>query len=327
MNLHLHPKTFARLAGIGVLAGALALGGSSAALASSEAQDDVAAAVDAVAHANPQAIAQAARSTATEDTIVKARLGRVDVTLPRDATSGVQMKRSDSGAALSLSLPYAEGAARAADTRSGIAAYDNRNSSTTVPVAIDDGTVAIHTVIESESAPTSYSYELTVAPGSTFETWASGEIVILDAAGDFQFAIGAPWAKDANGASVPTHYELNGTTLTQVVEHGSGSAYPIVADPTIGGFYMEWYSWNSAYDRITIQPTFAGYTFNSGLVATYGWQEVINASPLANQPTLGQQFACHSIGNVATIGQTWDLESWRRVITNPLEMFPTLCNW
>lgn len=327
MNLHLHPKSVTRLAGVAALAGVLALGGNSAALASGEVTDDVAAAFAAVSQANPEAIAQAARFAATDDAVVKARLGRVDVTLPWDATAGVQMTRSDSGASLSLSLPFAEGAARATESRSGVAAYDNRNFSATVPVAIDDGTVAIHTVIEAAAAPTAYSYELTVAPGSTFEKWDSGEIVILDASGKFQFAIGAPWAKDANGASVPTHYDLDGTTLTQVVEHGPGSAYPIVADPTIGGFYMEWYSWNSAYDRITIQPTFAGYTFNSGLVATYGWQEVINASPLANQPTLGQQFACHSIGNVATIGQTWDLESWRRVISNPLEMFPTLCNW
>lgn len=41
-----------------------------------------------------------------------------------------------------------------------------------------------------------------------------------------------PWARDANGAEVPTHYEIAGTTLTQIIDHRSGPyAYPIVADP------------------------------------------------------------------------------------------------
>lgn len=56
----------------------------------------------------------------------------------------------------------------------------------------------------------------------------------------------APWAFDANGTPVPTHYEVQGSTLVQVVDHtGAGIAYPVVADPTFitgtnvwfGGFY------------------------------------------------------------------------------------------
>ena len=41
-----------------------------------------------------------------------------------------------------------------------------------------------------------------------------------------------PWARDANGAEVPTHYEITGTTLTQIIDHRMEPyAYPIVADP------------------------------------------------------------------------------------------------
>ena len=43
-----------------------------------------------------------------------------------------------------------------------------------------------------------------------------------------------PWAKDANGQDVPTHYEIDGTIVTQIVEHkGDDVAYPVVADPKI----------------------------------------------------------------------------------------------
>lgn len=41
-----------------------------------------------------------------------------------------------------------------------------------------------------------------------------------------------PWAFDANGVVVPTHYEVSGKTLTQVVKHQAGDyKYGITADP------------------------------------------------------------------------------------------------
>lgn len=48
--------------------------------------------------------------------------------------------------------------------------------------------------------------------------------------------MGAAWAVDANGETVGTHYEIDGTTLTQVVETSAETAYPVVADPA-------WYWW------------------------------------------------------------------------------------
>ena len=43
-----------------------------------------------------------------------------------------------------------------------------------------------------------------------------------------------PWAKDANGLSVPTRYKVADHRLTQIVEHTSGQyAYPVVADPQL----------------------------------------------------------------------------------------------
>ncbi|GAA2055432.1 hypothetical protein [Leifsonia soli] len=41
--------------------------------------------------------------------------------------------------------------------------------------------------------------------------------------------IPAPGAKDANGAAVPTHYEVRGNTLTQVVDFTAITAFPVVA--------------------------------------------------------------------------------------------------
>lgn len=45
--------------------------------------------------------------------------------------------------------------------------------------------------------------------------------------------IAAPWAVDANGRRVPTHYTLDGDTLVQSVEVTAETAFPVVADPSL----------------------------------------------------------------------------------------------
>ena len=43
----------------------------------------------------------------------------------------------------------------------------------------------------------------------------------------------APWAVDASGADVATHYELADNAIVQVVDHSEREiSYPVVADPT-----------------------------------------------------------------------------------------------
>lgn len=52
-------------------------------------------------------------------------------------------------------------------------------------------------------------------------------------------AIAPPWAHDAAGKAVPTHYEIDGTTLVQVVEHKGGNySYGITADPHWGWVHI-----------------------------------------------------------------------------------------
>ncbi|NLC98978.1 MAG: hypothetical protein GX678_07865 [Actinomycetales bacterium] len=44
--------------------------------------------------------------------------------------------------------------------------------------------------------------------------------------------IETPWAVDANGEPVETRFELDGNTLTQVIETNNNTAFPVVADPS-----------------------------------------------------------------------------------------------
>jgi hypothetical protein len=68
-----------------------------------------------------------------------------------------------------------------------------------------------------------------------------GGVDALGAHGEVIASAPAPWATDANGVAVPTHFEIDGTTLTQVVEHHAGHfAYRIVADPWWNPFSWNW---------------------------------------------------------------------------------------
>ena len=50
----------------------------------------------------------------------------------------------------------------------------------------------------------------------------------------FVGAIVPPWAEDATGQSLPTHYEITGQTLTQIVDHLAAIEPPLVADAWLG---------------------------------------------------------------------------------------------
>lgn len=59
----------------------------------------------------------------------------------------------------------------------------------------------------------------------------TGEVFVLTRDGSVHSSFEKPWAYDAEGRPVPTHFEVHGQTLRQVVEPPSDTAYPITADP------------------------------------------------------------------------------------------------
>lgn len=92
-------------------------------------------------------------------------------------------------------------------------------------------------VLESQSSPTDISYEF---PGHELQLQPDGSVAVVDPAGDGKLVayIEKPWAKDASGRSVPTRYEVAGSTLTQHVTATEETQFPVVADPSI---VNKWY--------------------------------------------------------------------------------------
>ncbi len=110
--------------------------------------------------------------------------------------------------------------------------YSGQHGDSRVAVQPTADGVRAAIAIDSADAPERYPFEL----------GGDAERLVLDVQDGSVWVFGngkqplghfeSPWAYDAEGRTVPTHYEVNGTTLTQVVEHKAGDfTYGIAADP------------------------------------------------------------------------------------------------
>lgn len=86
--------------------------------------------------------------------------------------------------------------------------------------------------IDSPESPKEYSFEMTGEYDSLVKR-EDGGIDALDDRKNIVASIDSPWAYDAKGEAVPTHFTISGKTITQVVEHDESFEYGIVADPTL----------------------------------------------------------------------------------------------
>ena len=153
-----------------------------------------------------------------------------DLVMPEDASEPLSLSSDDeSGPTIDIELPAVGESTTAGDST----IYEGEQADTSVAVQpLANGLRAfIH--IDNAQAAEAFDFplsgdvaELRLNDNGGFSAYtANGELIAI---GD------APWARDANGAEVPTHYEINGTTLTQVVDHHGGDwAYGITADPSV----------------------------------------------------------------------------------------------
>ncbi|MFS0894994.1 hypothetical protein [Microbacterium sp. 179-I 3D3 NHS] len=146
----------------------------------------------------------------------------------------------------------------------------------------EEGATRFSAVIAEQSAR---SPEWTFGSGTQLLLLDDGSVSVSDADG-FIAGIESPWAVDAAGRSLDTHYEISGSTLTQVV-NTTGATFPVVADPTVQFFgpYIQVHL-NKAESRTAI----GGYAACAG---------VLSKSPVPFAKLL--QVACTT---VAAIGAT-----------------------
>lgn len=190
----------------------------------------VAAAIDNVDAKNGALVADAIASEADADSA--AQTATVDI--PANPTQGVKFT-TNSGELLTIGLPNAKHGGKGTKTRKGVVAYSGKGGSANAVVPTSDGGVQLLTVVNRKKAPTTYAYPVTLPQGGHIEVAPGGTGAgVFNASGEVIAVVMAPWAKDANGKTVPTHFTTDGKTLTQHIAHqAKGVQYPVVADPVI----------------------------------------------------------------------------------------------
>jgi len=265
-------------------------------------------AADVLAALAPSAVEGVAEETVLTPTGVIAVTDDATVALPLDPARGITV---DTGEAIfTIDIPSASKATGTIDQASGIASYDNHDGSATVAVANEDSSTSLHTIIESPAAPTSYAYDY--SGGARLEQLSDGGVVLVDANGDLVASIAQPWARDAHGEPIATRYAVKGNTLTQFVEHGAGSAYPIVADPTTLGsnsfFTKVVQNSGSQGTYVSVYPAQIKWTAYSGDTIYANYRAIVPASYEGNK--WRDQLVCHAV-NVGIWKSPWNLDSWR----------------
>jgi len=89
-------------------------------------------------------------------------------------------------------------------------------------------------------APERYAFPISGDAARLVNT-GDGSVVAYDSSMATIAMLAPAWARDAGGRAVPSHYELDGTTVIQVVEHRAGGfAYGITADPWWNPLSWDW---------------------------------------------------------------------------------------
>lgn len=203
-------------------------------------------------------------------------------------------------------------------SKDGLTVYKGTDAATSTVVQPTDSGVRFMTVINDATAPGEYTYELTVPEGASAALTDSGGVLISTGDGSEVAKVDPPWAKDANGAALPTHYGLSGNTLTQYVSLES-AAFPVVADPflwvkfiaTVRARYEPSHGpWAWTY---MIEPTWAGRVMSNYFAYNSAWGEAVDKG-VPNRQGLYEQFVCHPISVWARRNSTWNVNTWRPTV-------------
>lgn len=239
-----------------VLAGGLAANAVGAPVAAGPASEHIASAVSVAAQAAASAPATISNATRIPGGAFEAATADSTVAVPA-TTAGEVTLGHPRGTALAIGLPNEVTAGAATRASNGTVTYTGGANSADVAVQVLSDGVRISTLVGSPSESSRFTYP--IGDGVQPVVEANGSVSLTKLVSTIDPSTGAalsataivgsfaePWARDARGVAVPTHYELNGSSVVQVVDHaGAGFAYPIVADPRItNGIFIStiWFS-------------------------------------------------------------------------------------
>jgi hypothetical protein len=162
-----------------------------------------------------------------------------------DPLEGLRVTADDGTESWSLSLPGATRLDDAAIADDGSVTYLGDVSTPAVNVLAGADAIRVSAVIGSRAQTERFDYDFGADVNVEVQPDGGAIVYVVEATSNPLTGMSAsmekivahidpPWARDANGIPVRTHYEASGSVLTQVVLHVAHRyTYPIVADPKI----------------------------------------------------------------------------------------------
>lgn len=189
-----------------------------------------------------------------------------EASIPVDPSQPIEVSTSIGGRELSASISLPDGLNLAAGeaTTDGAVVYASEDDATVAVQTLESGDTRIQTVIPDGGARHEAEYGM---EGFQAVIDSSGNAGFVEKGREGAFVpVDAPWATDARGASVSTHYEVRGEKLVQVVVPAASTVYPVVADPTWGWRNAAWGVTLSRSETASIKDYGAASAFCASLV-------------------------------------------------------------
>lgn len=177
----------------------------------------------------------------------------------------------------------------------GTVVYPDSAKATDLAVQLTrDGSVRALVTLKNRSAPTEHRFNLDLPSGVHLQPDGRGGFLAVKQDARGVKAVGkidAPWAKDALGRPVATHYELEKGALVQSVEVNDNTAFPVVADPKMS------FGWNVYvnYSKSEVKALYSKVSYLNGTAS------VCSLGGLAGIPC-----AVITLGVANKIKNTWE---------------------
>lgn len=155
--------------------------------------------------------------------------GRRTVTAPATAHGTVRSTAPDGGS-IGIGLP-SSGSVSGTKTDGGTIVYTGAAKDADLAVQPTAQGVRSLIVINSAAAAKEYRFDLDLPDGAVTEQHEDGTVTVSKG-DEILGTFAAPWAKDSEGAAVPTTYRVEDGSLVQTVAFDEDTAFPVVADPS-----------------------------------------------------------------------------------------------
>ncbi|MDO4255326.1 MAG: DUF2599 domain-containing protein [Kocuria sp.] len=238
----------------------------------------------------------------------------VTVEVPSNPNQPISLADANSGNSISIGLPeeVASSSGELAPSGSVVFAASEDEGTDVSATIVEDGSVKIHTVLPDENAPTEYTYPMSLPDGASMQLAPDGGVLIKGSKGEYIASVATPWAKDAKGRALETHYSVQGDSIIQTISTDSRTEYPVVADPWLGINLIKRVvrTHDGTGNRYMVHPTAYGRVAPE-IARFAAWNEA-KSKGVPDRSTLKNQFFCHYDLRPAILFKgSWNLEAWR----------------